>query len=345
MSHRMKKRRWTAPGLLLLSLGVIAAVVVGVILATRHHTPPVVPVPIPGGAGSPGTAAWGVDAYSAPAGSIPRLELEMGHRFGAFSVYEGLDAASQYPNTAAHEAMSRGALIYLNINSSRRAGSSKQPFCWSDIAAGKDDSMIDAWARAILATNYQRMVLTFEHEPNVNNAHQPKCSSDTPAGYRAAFHHFVGRMRADGVRFPFAFVPTASTYRTGVVDKYAPRSSDYQVIGADAYNRVPQGQHHYHTAAQVLMPMYQWAAANAPGKPVLIGEIGDTQKDPLSARWIADAIGLVRSKGNLLAINWNVTTFSKAPYSPLLKPQALATWVEGARLAFFRPSSPTPTVS
>jgi hypothetical protein len=146
-------------------------------------------------------------------------------------------------------------------------------------------------------------------------------------------------MRADGIRFPFAFVPTASTYRTGVVNSYAPRPSDYQVIGSDAYNRVPTGQHHYHTAAQVLLPMYQWIEAHAPGKAVLIGEIGDTQQDPLSARWIADAIGLVRSRGNLLAIDWNVTTFSKGPYSPLLKPQALATWVEGARLPDFRPTS------
>ena len=132
-----------------------------------------------------------------------------------------------------------------------------------------------------------------------------------------------------------------------MVNAYAPRSSDYQVIGSDAYNRVPAGQHHYRTAAQVLMPMYRWIGAHAPGKPVLIGEIGDTQQDPLSARWMADAIGLVRSQGNLLAIDWNVTTSATGPYSPLLEPQALATWVEGARLAYFRPSpsSGPPVVS
>jgi hypothetical protein len=333
MPPQMTKRSLIAPALILVILGIVA------IVLTTCHGPRVVPVPIPGPAGSPGSAAWGVDAYSAPPGAISRLERAMGRSFDAFSVYDGLDVGAQYPTVVAREAMARHALIYLNINSSHRAGGRKEPFCWTDIAAGRYDSMIDAWARAILATGYRRMVLTFAHEPNIDSAHQPKCASDTPAGYRSAFHHVYLRMRADGIRFPFAFVPTASTYRTGVVNAYAPRASDYQVIGADAYNRVPAGQHHYHTAAEVLMPMYQWIDAHASGKPVLIGEIGDTQQDPLSARWIADAIGLVRSQGNLLAINWNVTTFSQGPYSPLLKPQALATWVEGARLAYFRPSS------
>jgi hypothetical protein len=329
------KRSLIGPALALVILGVVA-----IVLANRQ-VPPAAPVPIPGPPGSPGsagTAAWGVDAYSAPPGAIARLEQEMGRPFGAFSVYEGLDAAANYPNDVATEAMARNALIYLNINASHRFSGAKLPFCWSDIAAGKNDSMIDAWAQAILATGYRRMVLTFEHEPNIDNAHQPACASDSPDGYRAAFHHVYSRMRADGIRFPFAFVPTASTYRTGVVNSYAPRPSDYQVVGADVYNRVPAGEHHYHTAAEALLPMYRWIEANAPGKPVLIGEIGDTQQDPLSARWIADAIGLVRSQGNLMAINWNVTTSTKGPYSPLLNARALATWIEGARLPFFRPS-------
>jgi hypothetical protein len=263
----------------------------------------------------------------------------MGRPFGAYSVYVGLDTAAGYPTAIARAAMSRHALIYLNINSSRRAGGTKVPVCWSAIARGTYDSMIDDWARAIVASGYDRMVITFEHEPNVQNEHQPKCTGDTPAAYRAAFHHVYRRMRDDGVRFPFAFVPTVSTYRTGVVNQFAPPPSDYQVIGADVYNRVPAGQHHYHTAAQVLLPMYAWIQAHAPGKPVLIGEIGDTQHDPLSARWTADAIGLLRSHGNLLAVNWNVTSTPKGPYSPVLNAQALATWVEGAKLPYFRPQT------
>jgi hypothetical protein len=297
---------------------------------------------IPGPAGSPGSAAWGVDGYSAPPDAIRRLEQAMGRPFGAFSDYVGLDGSSRYPNRVARDAMARQALIYLNINSSHRAGGHKLPYCWADIAAGRYDSMLDSWSKAILTSGYRRMVITFEHEPNVQNVHQPKCAGDSPTAYRAAFHHVYRRMRADGVRFPFAFVPTVSTYRTGVVNGYAPRKRDYQVIGADVYNRVAAGQHHYHSAVESMMPMYRWIRANAPGKPVLIGEIGDTQRDPQAARWIARAIGLVRSQGNLLAINWNVTTTAKGPYSPLVNPQALATWVEGARLAYFRqlPSSP-----
>jgi hypothetical protein len=314
----------------------VVVLILGVGAVVLHPpTPEIAPVPIPGPSGSPGSAAWGVDAYSAPPGAIARLEQEMGRSFDSFSVYVGLDAAAGYPTAIARDAMSRHALIYLNINSSRRAGQAKVPVCWSDIARGASDSMLDDWARAILATGYDRMVITFEHEPNVQNVHQPKCPGDSPPAYRAAFHHVYQRMRADGIRLPFAFVPTVSTYRTGVVNDYAPPPSDYQVIGADVYNRVPAGQHHYHSGPKALMPMYAWIRANAPHKPVLIGEIGETQHDPLAARWIAGVIGVVRSHGNLLAINWNVTATAKGPYSPLLSPQALATWIEGARLPYF----------
>jgi hypothetical protein len=330
-------RTRTTRGLLGFGVVVVILGIVAIVLRSRGTT--VVPIPIPGPSGSPSAAAWGVDAYSAPPGAIARLEQEMGHPFGADSVYVGIDTAAAYPTPIARKAMTDHALIYLNINSSKKAGGAKVPVCWSDIASGKYDSMLDAWAQAIRATGYDRMVITFEHEPNVQNAHQPKCPGDTPPAYRAAFDHVYHRMRADGIRFPFAFIPTVSTYRTGVVDQYAPPPSDYQVIGADVYNRVPAGHHHYHTAAQVLLPMYAWIRAHAPGKPVLIGEIGDTQNDPQSARWIADAIGLLRSHGNLLAVNWNVTTSAKGPYSPLLHAQALATWVEGAKLSYFAPRS------
>src|SRR5690348_14463464 len=102
MSRQKTKRSLFTAALILLTLGVVVGVAVAIVLTTRH-APRVVPVPIPGAAGSPGSAAWGVDAYSAPPGAITRLEQAMGRQFEAFSVYEGLDASAQYPNAAAHE--------------------------------------------------------------------------------------------------------------------------------------------------------------------------------------------------------------------------------------------------
>jgi hypothetical protein len=327
--RRGSGRRWLVISAALL---VVLGSALAIVLSNRHGAGV--------SSGPPGSAAWGVDGFSAPQGAIPRLEQAMGRPFGAFSVYAGLPGGSTFPNAVAREAMARHALIYLNINSSRYEGGRKRPMCWSDIAAGKYDSMIDAWSRAILATGYDRMVITFEHEPNINSEHQPKCAGDSPAAYRAAFHHVYLRMRADGVRFPFAFVPTVSTYKTGKANAFAPSPGDYQVIGADVYGRVAAGDPSYRTAAEIMQPMYRWIRANAPGKPVLIGEIGDTERDPQSAEWIAGAIAFVRSQGNLLAINWNVRTTDKTPYSPLLNPRALTAWVNGAKMAYFRPPSP-----
>jgi len=336
-------RRKRNPFIVAAGAFVLVGVLVAGFLVLRH--PATGPVPIPGPTGPAGAAAWGVDGYSAPPGAIRQLEQAAGRPFGAFSVYVGLRDASTYPTAVAREAMARQALIYLNINSSYRAGGRKIADCWSRISAGRFDSSIDAWASAILASRYSNMVITFEHEPNVDNVHQPKCQSDTPANYRAAFAHVYARMRSDGVRTPFAFVPTVSVYRTGKVDAYAPPPSSYQVVGADVYNRVPKGGRHSHSPRQLLEPMYMWIRAHAPGKPVLIGEIGEDQHDPNAARWIAQAIGMLTSHGNLLAVDWNVTTDANVPYSPLSNAQSRATWIEGARLPYFRvtgASSPGP---
>src|SRR5262249_27586698 len=111
------KRTWGVAGLALVLL------IIGTVALVLHRgRPAVAPVPLPGPSGAPGSAAWGVDAYSAPPGAVARLERAMGHPFGAYSVYVGLDAAAEYPTPIARDAMSRNALIYLNINASRRAG-------------------------------------------------------------------------------------------------------------------------------------------------------------------------------------------------------------------------------
>jgi len=232
----------------------------------------------------------------------------MGGGFEAFSDYEGWESYKDWPGRTTQMAEANHALVYLNINTHEQVGGRKIPVCWRSIAAGQEDAAVAAWATAIARGGYQRhMVVTLEHEPNVQSRQQPKCPGDTPADYRAAFAHVYRLMRDDGVTAPFAFVPTISLYRTGHADQYLPPVSDVQVYGADVYNRVPRGSPGYHSAATDIATMLSWGDRRLPGRHVLIGEIGDTRRDPAQGEWVSGALTVMSEHGGFIAVDWNLT--------------------------------------
>ncbi len=284
------------------------------------------------------TAAWGVDAYSAPTGAIDTLELDMGRPFAAWAGYRRIDDASTYLHFIATP-MSRGALVYLNINNYAidPTTGAHVPFCWSSVSAGNEDTMIDAWAQVILASAYMdKTIITFDHEPDVDSSNQPKCITDTPSAYQAAFDYFFKRMRTDGVTSRFAFVPTVRVYSNGLASSYLPPAGDFQVIGADIYNNVNDPtKANYRTVPQAFDPLYSWVAANETGMPIVIGELGEVQDDPNAPQWIGDALATMKSHGNLLFVNWNVVDTSTNYYSPLLRSDSYQVWLAGAADPYF----------
>jgi len=286
----------------------------------------------------PPTAAWGVDAYSAPAGSIRTMEADMGRPFAAWATYRRIDDAGTYLQVV-DAPVARGALAYLNINNYGidPTTGTKVPYCWSNVSNGNEDSMIDAWAKAIIESGYMdRTIVTFNHEPNVNTSAQPKCSTDDATAYRAAFDYFYKRMRTDGVISRFAFVPTAKLYATSGIDSYLPPAGDFQLIGADIYNNSSDPTStKYRTASQAFGPFYDWAATNEPGMPMIIGELGEYQNDPNAPQWISDALAYMESHGNLLFVNWNLQDTTAAYYSPLLRSDSYQVWLSGAADAYF----------
>jgi len=232
----------------------------------------------------------------------------MGGRFSAFSDYQGWHAYRKWPGRIAQMAEANHALLYLNINTHYAVGRRRVPVCWRSIAAGQEDAAVAGWASAIVHVGYQRhMVITVEHEPNVDDPQQPKCPGDTPADYRAMFDHVYRLMRAHGVTAPFAFVPTMSVYRTHQADAYLPPASDLQVYGADEYNRVPRGRAGYHSASADIATMLAWGNRHLPGRRVILGEIGDTKRDPAQAAWVTEVLTAARAHGRFIALDWNLT--------------------------------------
>src|SRR5262245_22236383 len=72
------------------------------------------------------SATWGVDQYSAKDGQMADLEHAMGRPFGSWSVYRGLDEATQYLDVVV-PAFEAGKQVFLNITSSHREDSLKLP--------------------------------------------------------------------------------------------------------------------------------------------------------------------------------------------------------------------------
>ncbi|MGH2595839.1 MAG: hypothetical protein ACRDH7_07730 [Actinomycetota bacterium] len=134
----------------------------------------------------------------------------------------------------------------------------------------------------------------------------------------------------------FAFVPTVRVYSNGLASSYLPPAGDFQLIGADIYNNVNDPtKTNYRTVPQAFDPLYNWVAANEPGMPLVIGELGEVQDDPNAPQWIGDAIASMKSHGNLLFVNWNVVDTVTNYYSPLLRSDTYQVWLAGAADPYF----------
>jgi hypothetical protein len=264
-----------------------------------------------------------VDAYSVPTSTIAYVQSLMGHQFEAFSDYEGWRSYSGWPGRTADLARAAHGLLYVNINTHETVHGRKVPVCWRDITAGRYDADIRGWASAIAAQGYQRwMVITIGHEPNVKSRQQPKCDGDSPSQYARMYDHVYRLMRSGGVTARFAFVPTISVYRIGQADAYLPPVDEIQVYGADLYNRVPRGDADYHRGSDDLATMLAWGDRRLPGRPVILGEIGDVCRDPAQDDWVRDVLNAVRAHGHFVAVNWNLT----GAYNPLDGP-ARSVWL------------------
>jgi hypothetical protein len=243
---------------------------------------------------------WGVDAYSAANGFIGKAEQAMHHPFSAFSIYSDLDSSTSFSRTASHP-INVHALIYLNINSYHSVGGKKTPACWTSVASGARDANLRSWISKLKAVHYSNMIVTFNHEPTVSgNPNQPKCKSDNPTSYKNAFAHVYHMFRNAGLKYRFAFVTTASQFRAGGAYKFMPMG-DFQVVGADGYNRFA-GK--YKTPSYIFSPVHQWAVNHH--MPLLVGEIGCIS-NTRTAGWVRTAASLLRSYGDVIAVNWNGT--------------------------------------
>jgi hypothetical protein len=271
---------------------------------------------------------WGADAFSVSRDIVDEAEAEMGTTFESYSIYSNLDRSKAMDSKKTHHAMDEGALIYLNINSELIGQKGHiVPICWTAIAAGNRDSYLEAWAQAILATRYTNLLITFNHEAMWTSPSQPKCSKryDNPETYKAAFNHVRELFIADGIDAPWAYVMTwgATKWEGGLL--YRPPLENFDVIGTDQYYRCDNENYRPSSA---FKSFFEWTAANAPGKPALVGEIGALSTCPFkSLTWLNAAKSRLEAH-DVVAIDWNLRTDATKEYNPLLDDDIKQWWMD-----------------
>jgi hypothetical protein len=274
---------------------------------------------------------WGAKAFSAPNGAVDDAEAAMGTTFESYSLYSNLWRVQLMESRKMAQAMREHALVYININSEtigKRSGE-LVPVCWTAVAAGNRDTQLHAWTAAILASGYHRFVFTFNHEPMWSSPQHPNCGPkyDNPTTYKAAFHHVRELFIADGVDEPWAYVMTwaATKWAGGLL--YRPPLEDFDVIGTDQYY---QCDNSVYRPSSAFKSFFEWTAQYAPGKPVLVGEIGSLTTCPFKAlNWLNAAKTRLLAH-DVLAINWNLRTNEEQEYNPLLQDDIRAWWLDWA---------------
>jgi hypothetical protein len=271
---------------------------------------------------------WGADAFSVDRDVVDAAEAAMGTSFESYSIYSNLDRSHTMVSKKTQHAIDEHALIYLNINSELigRKGHIV-PICWTAIAAGNRDSYLEAWAQAILATHYDKLLITFNHEPMWTSPSQPKCSRryDNPTTYRAAYNHVRKYFVAAGIDAPWAYVMTwaATKWEGGLLYRPAPRNFD--VIGTDQYYGCNDDTY---PAVDAFKSFFEWTAQYAPKKPVLVGEIGAKSLCPTKSLVWLNAAKTRLLAHDVVAINWNLRTDLDHEYNPLMQDDIKEWWLD-----------------
>jgi beta-mannanase len=254
-------------------------------------TPPVAPGATPPPSGGCVTGALLVPScgvlWGAAAGgfsSLPRdqelktWEKLSGRTATIFHTYHKGD--EKFP-TASEIAMTRDAAHprVLLLNWRVEYGST-----WANVAAGKLDARIDAFAARVKATYGQKkffLVLNHEPEDDVNPA---PGSGMTAKDFAASYRHVTLRLRAKGVTNAVSVVAYMGNEKwmaqSWWKDLY-PGDDVVDWVGLDSYLSAEKGYYHSGVFADLLdrkapagSGFYDWAVTQHPKKPVMVAEWG-----------------------------------------------------------------------
>jgi beta-mannanase len=208
---------------------------------------------------------------------LKRWEQRSGRTATIFHTYHKGD--EKFP-TAAEIAMTRDAAHprVLLLNWRVEYGST-----WANVAAGRLDHRIDAFAARLKATYRDKFFLVLNHEPE-DDVRPAAHSGMTAKDFAASYRHVIQRLRGQGVTNAVNVVAYMGNEKwmaqSWWKDLY-PGDDVVDWIGLDSYVSAEPGYYHHGMFGDLLdrrapkgEAFYQWATTQHRGKPLMVAEWG-----------------------------------------------------------------------
>jgi beta-mannanase len=270
-----------------------------------------------GGGGSPGPAGF-TGAMAPNSGALwgtskfdRSWEAQMGRKFDIVHFYH--QWSQDFPTAEERALAAEGRLLLINW---------KSPGSWPAVASGSQDGQITATATRLKAFG-RKLFLAFHHEPENDIG-----AAGQPADYARAFRRVVdvfNRVGADNVIFVWNMMGFVGGHGDIYPTLY-PGDQYVDWIAYDPYNWYGcKSGHKARSFAEITKPFYDWTAANAPGKPLMLAEYGLREQpagSPSKAEWFRDELTQLKTTrtrikalvyfNNLHECDWRITSSSSS---------------------------------
>jgi len=180
----------------------------------------------------------------------------------------------------------RGSIPFFSWSTHAMRNFDNPAFSLQAIAAGRQDTMIRAWAMSARGWG-KPFFLRFNWEANSDwfpwgNRWKTNTDNDYVQAWRHVHQIFTA---AGATNAKWVWCPTADPFKVlGPLAGLYPGNDYVDWTCADVYN----GGSPWRSFSQVLGGTYQEIAAIAPSKPMLLGEVGTTETGGSKAAWIND---------------------------------------------------------
>lgn len=202
-----------------------------------------------------------------------------------------------FPREEAARVRARGAVPMISWEpwDSWEGGAEQPGYALDTIAAGAHDALIDRWAARIAAYGHPVM-LRFAAEMNGDwLPWSTGVNGNGPGDYVTAWRHVRERFRLAGAaNAVFVWNPIAAYDGSTPLAGLYPGDADW--VAVDGYNWGAARSWGWQSYSDVLAPTVHALAALAPGRPVMIAEIG-CAPDRRKPAWITDALDRARADG------------------------------------------------
>jgi beta-mannanase len=282
---------------------------------TRPPSSTTPPTTSPGSGGSPGPAGfngimvpnsgalWGTSKFD------PAWEAQMGRKFDIVHFYH--QWTQNFPTAEERALAAEGRLLLINW---------KSPGSWPAVANGSQDGQITETANRLKAFG-RKLFLAFHHEPENDIG-----AAGQPADYAHAFRRVVdvfNRVGADNVIFVWNMMGFVGGHGDIYPTLY-PGDQYVDWIAYDPYNWYGcKSGHKTRSFAEITKAFYDWTAAHAPGKPLMLAEYGLREQPAGSAskaQWFRDELVQLKTTrtrlkalvyfNNLHKCDWRITSSS-----------------------------------